>query len=184
MWIELDKNEVAKIIAATDDPSILAKLTPSAPHPDANAFIEAADGNDYFHVGPDDVFERTRNGGYVLGWLWVPNQSAGFNELNDFNGYDVSRECRELLEAVHHFDVESLDVNEEAELGQGSLDGYRWTLGMDEDVLLFVILADEQSPTWSYKETYFDGLHELTDERCFRFLLDAIQHFRGRWAEL
>ncbi|MBB6182559.1 hypothetical protein [Pseudorhizobium flavum] len=90
MWIELDKNEVATILAATDNPSVIAKLTPSSPHPDADTFIEAADGNDYFHVG-----------GYVLGWLWVPNEAAGFDELNDFDDYDISRECRELLESVY-----------------------------------------------------------------------------------
>jgi|GEM_PF-3225255 len=185
MWIELDQNEVATILAATTEPSIVAKLKPTAPHPDADAFIEAADRfSDYLHVVLDPHFERTRNGAYVMPLLWVPNERAGFQELNDFREFDISEECRELLEAVHRFDVENLEVNDGTELGAGSLDGYRWTLGMDEDVLLFVILADEQSPPWSYKETYFDGLNELTDERCFRFLIDAIQHFRGRWAEL
>lgn len=186
MWIDLDKTEIAAIIAATSDPSIIAKLTPSAPHADSDAFIEAADGfSNYLHVDYDAVMERTRNGAYVMSWLWVPNQLAGFQELNDFDDYDISRECLELLEAIQTFDVESLDVHNEQELGEGSLDGFRWSLLLDENDLLFVVQAQDQSSSWSYAETRgTDGDDAspvgVTDERCLRFVLEAIGHFRSR----
>ncbi|CCF22355.1 protein of unknown function (plasmid) [Pseudorhizobium banfieldiae] len=186
MWIDLDKTEIATILAATSEPSIVAKLIPSTEHPDAGAFIEAADRfSNYLHVDDDAVFERTRNGAYVMGWLWVPNQLAGFDELNDFDDYDISRECRELLEAAHHFDVETLDVHSETELGEGSLDGFRWTLLLEENNLLLSIRAQDQSLSWSYTESRStDGDSassvDVTDERCLRFMLEAIGQFRSR----
>lgn len=183
MWVELDNEEVAVVLDRVDRPSILEKLRPHQ-HPDAAAFRRAADcWSDYVHVHDDSPIERTRNGAYVMTWLWVANEQAGFPKLNDFDDYDISKECLALLEATQRFDVEALDVEADQLLGSGVLDGYRWMLLLGAGLLTFIVPRGPQSNAWLHSETSHKGaggdLEEgPTEERCLRFMLEAISRFR------
>lgn len=89
------------------------------------------------------------------------------------------------MEAVHPFNVENLNADEEQELGEGSLDGFRWSLLLDENDLLFVVHAQDQALSWSYAETRStDGDDAssvgVTEERCLRFMLETIGRVRTR----
>ena len=52
MWIELDETEVAVVLAAVNEPSVVEKFTPKPPHPYAEHFIDAT--NCYSHDNPID----------------------------------------------------------------------------------------------------------------------------------
>ncbi|WP_430245039.1 hypothetical protein [Neorhizobium sp. DAR64861/K0K2] len=183
MWVELDKEEVAGVLDRVDHRSIVGKLK-ALPLADAAAFRRAADCfSDFVHVHDDAPIERTRNGAYVMTWLWVPNEQAGFPRLNDFDDYDISNECLERLEATQRFDVEALDVEAEQLLGSGTVDGYRWRLLLEAGLLTFIIQRGQQSGAWLHAETGREGAGEdledgPTEERCLRFTLEAISKFR------
>jgi len=183
MWIELDNEEVAVVLERVDHPSILEKLK-THQHADAAAFRRAADClSDFLHVHDDAPVERTRNGAYVLSWLWVPNEQAGFPRLNDFDDYDISNECLALLEATQRFDVEALDVEAEQLLGSGTVDGWPWILQVEEELLTFIIQRDLPSVAWIHAESGREGANkdledEPMEERCLRFMLEAISKFR------
>lgn len=92
MWVELYNEEVALVLDRVEDPSIAEKLK-ALQHADTAAFRKAADCfSDFVHVHDDAPIERTHKGAYVLTWLWMPNERAGFPRLNDFDDYD-SNEC-------------------------------------------------------------------------------------------
>lgn len=188
MWIELDNEEVAVVLDRVERPSIVEKLKPHR-HPDAAAFRKAADfSSDYVHVHDDAPIERTRNGAYVMTWLWVPNEQAGFPRLNGFDDYDISKECLALLEATQRFDVEALDVEADQLLGSGVLDGYRWMLLLEAGLLTFIVQRGPQSVAWLHAETSRNGagddlVDEPTEERCLRFMLEAISRFREQHSE-
>ncbi|MBP2562246.1 hypothetical protein J2T08_001686 [Neorhizobium galegae] len=183
MWVELNNEEVAVVLERVDHPSILEKLK-AHQHADAAAFRKAADCfSDYVHVHDDAPIERTRNGAYVMTWLWVPNEQAGFPRLNDFDDYDVSEECLERLEATQRFDVEALDAGAEHPLGCGTVDGCRWRLLLEAGLLTFIVQRGPQSLAWLHAETSREGADkdledEPTEERCLRFMLEAISKFR------
>lgn len=139
--------------------------------------------SDYVHVHDDAPIERTRNGAYVMTWLWVPNEQAGFPRLHDFDDYDASEECLERLEATQRFDVEALDVEAEQLLGSGTVDEYHWQLFLEAGLLTFIVQRYPQSLAWLHAETSREGADkdledEPTEERCLRFMLEAISKFR------
>lgn len=153
MWVELDKDEVTLILDRVERPSLLNKLR-AQQHPDAAAFGEAADCfSNYIHVQDDPPIERTRNGAYVMTWLWVPNEQAGFPRLNGFDDYDITKECLALLETTQRFEVETLDVDADQRVGAGVLDGYRWVLLLEAELLTCIIESSPQSGAWLHAET-------------------------------
>lgn len=181
MWIDLDETEIAHLSQDTVPASVLKKLQ-AIPHRDATLFRKFAVGwSDYLHVHDDAPVERTRNGAYVLSWLWVYNEQVGLPKCNDFNDYDLSLECLDLLQQIQDFDVIDLDIDAKQHLGTGHLKGQQWSLLHNSGLLTLILLPSEGCPLWVYSETPViaggttgDG---LTDERCMRFLLEAINAF-------
>lgn len=181
MWIDLDETEIALLSQDTVPASVLKKLQ-STPHRDASLFRKFAVGwSDYLHVHDDAPVERTRNGAYVLSWLWVYNEQVGLPKCNDFNDYDLSLECLDLLQQIQDFDITDLDAGAEHHLGSGHLKGQQWSLLHNSGLLTVILLPSADCPPRVYSETprtvggtTSDG---LTDERCIRFLLDAMNTF-------
>ena len=103
MWVELDEQEVRQVVDLVGPGTIRDKLT-EKPHSDGERFRQAANAHDdYTHVPSDGPIERTHNGAYVLTWLWVCNESAGFMELTDFEDHKIANTTRERLEALREF---------------------------------------------------------------------------------
>ncbi|TPP04220.1 hypothetical protein [Rhizobium glycinendophyticum] len=186
MWIDLDDTEIALLSQDTVPASVLKKLQAPA-HRDAALFREFADSrSDYLHVHQDAPVERTRNGAYVLSWLWVYNEQVGLPKLATYDDYDLSLECLELLEQTEDFDIADLDAGAEHHLGSEHFKGQQWSLLHNSGLLTLILLPSEGCPPWVYSETPMiaggttaDG---LTDERCMRFLLEAINTFKTHGA--
>lgn len=183
MWIELDETEVAVVLAAVDDPSIVEKLTPKPRHPYAEHFIDAT--NCYSHDNPidDAPIMLDKDGAYVLTWVWVYNSDAGVP--NPFDHLDVSQQCRELLEEMQSVDIEDWQPRKKNfEIGSCDFDDYRLSLVLDFPTLAVHIKGDH-GPIWSYYEpsstSFYDtSLEDPAEGRCLRFLLAAIDAFRNR----
>lgn len=150
MWIYLDDTEIAHLSQDTVPASVLKKLQ-ATPHRDATLFQKFAVGwSDYLHVHDGDPVERTRNGTYVLSWLWVYNEQAGLPKCNDFSDYDLSLECLDHLQQIQDFDVIDLDIDAKQHLGTGHLKGQQWSLLHKSGLLTLILLPSEGCPPWVY----------------------------------
>ena len=97
-------------------------------------------------------------------------------------------ECLNLLQQIQDFDVIDRNIDAKQHLGTGHLEGQQWSLLHNSGLLTLILLPSEGCPLWVYSETPViaggttgDG---LTDERCMRFLLDAMNTFSTHQALL
>lgn len=78
MWVELTDAEVATVIAAVREGSVVDKLC-AHPDPRTGAFVGAAERNDLpnIHVEDFGLIRRYESGAYVMCWRWVSEKEAG-----------------------------------------------------------------------------------------------------------
>jgi hypothetical protein len=200
MFAEFEESEVATILAAVGPGPIANKLT-AKPHPDTEAFASAADrSSDYVHVPTAPLIDRTRNGAYVLVWMWIYNEQAGVDQVSDFDDFAIKPETLRSLEALRHFRLESFRPGEANGI-IGALDTWYWSVEVDRGALKFYVGANERCPSshpvWWYskklRKTRWRGHKVLSQETYFSFILEATERFRDidqqwrhrfrRWSE-
>jgi len=185
MWVELTNEEIAAIIQAIGPGTIAQKLTTRS-HPDTAAFAEAADlSSDYIHVPQETFIERTRNGAYVLAFVWVYNQDAGFFELTvDFDGFNLSRGLKDRLENLRNFRLTWFHPGEMNGV-IGAVDGLYWSVERDKKGLTFNVGAEEKSPArfplWKRQIEFRTarGRDGISDEDYFLFIADSVDSYRA-----
>ena len=176
MWVDLEDDEIAQIVAALGLGPIQEKLT-AKQHPDAEKFREEAEFfSDYVTLPMDAPIERTRNGAYVLTWTWVYNETAGYMALTNFDDFEISDVLRNQLEELREFQVDFLDLDHK-EISCGAIDKWRWAVSNVDGRLMFAIKqGDAGDAVWSHTAQHQD--RTLDEEAAFSFILDAATKFR------
>ncbi|MBB3452804.1 hypothetical protein FHT86_001060 [Rhizobium sp. BK313] len=178
MWVDLDEDDIAKIVQAVG-PGLYDKLIHKS-DPDAEKFRDAANEDDYTHVAIDAPVDRTRNGAYVLCWRWVYNETVGYLSLSDFDEYDIADSTREKIEALREFQLDDFDIEDECGcLSDGAIDKARWELSLKDGVLKFAILEDDSNHAelWSYSSDW--TVTELNVDVAFDFISKAVNRYRA-----
>ena len=181
MWINLDDEEIATIIAAVNDEAVTKRLTHDL-HRDGDAlFLAAIRKYDNEDVTPHALSARTVNGGYVVGSFWITNDEAGVFVDPTFLG--LSAELLAKLVAIPGFKLKQILLNGEDE-ASGRLDGLDWTFEFDDRSWSFTLMLGDQRGEWSLGENWEDGLvpskltYEAIHEHILSSVLKAIDLFR------
>lgn len=94
MWVNLEENEIKKILEAIPEGRLADKLREPA-DPDAAAFLNAVKTDDDLEVDPDAVVSRSEDGAFVMSWSWVSNEQAGLaSSLDDDAPYQLAKGLR------------------------------------------------------------------------------------------
>lgn len=126
MWVDLTDAEVAAVIAAMREGSVVDKLC-TRPALGTGAFLEAANrkADDDIYVEDYGVVQRDAFGAYVMCWQWVSEKEAGVPTAYEPLG--ISCEIATRLKARRSFRLEGLEypTNKKVE-ARGEYGGFSW----------------------------------------------------------
>lgn len=126
MWVDLTDAEVAAVVAAMREGSVVDKLC-ARPVLGAGAFIDAAirkADEDFLVDGSGAVVRRTL-GAYVMCWQWVSGKEAGAPTA--YEPFYISSEVASRLKALKSFRLEHYEYPTDMTVeARGEYGGFRW----------------------------------------------------------
>lgn len=182
MWVELNDEEVATLIAQVDHAEIRRKLEKQA-DPADQAYSAAAEARSRrISVPLDTAVVRYPGGAYVLSWCWVDNVDAGLPGNESFDDFDISPELEKRLRAIENFSVADFGAGTDGELGYGRIGEKWWRVELSGTYLRFSVFADDASsePCWTMGAYLLTGGTDasVSAEVGLGFVADVIPRYR------
>jgi hypothetical protein len=179
MWVELTDAEVATILAAVQDHSVVNKLC-ARPDQGTGAFVKAAERDDLPNVYVDDfgVVQRGEFGAYVMCWRWITEKEAGLPTAYEPLG--ISAEVAHRLKAFEDFQLGSINRVDERLEADGRYQKFTWHFQHLSSHWRIVFQDPEQNRhDWMYSGQWSDD-DTLHPDLMMSLIIRGIEKFTER----